>query len=633
MKDISRRQYITTLLVSFAAIAVLSVCTISAFYKKAVKDTRALGVSALEQQKEQMDAYMSRAMDAVEVTAITVEYMMRQNRSGEEILDFLTDESKYYREDVDDNFTGIYGWINGEYLDGIGWTPEEGYVAQEREWYTAAVQAKGKPAIVQPYLDAQTGDVMISVSQLLYDKKSVISLDVSLSNLQENTEEIQLNGQGYGFICDKTGQVITHSDKKEVGQNYEKNTMKPVYEKVKGQPEKSFQIRLNDRKCTVFSTCIMKEWYVVMVVNNEGLYRSIRRLQLYDVALSLLVYLVVVIFCTMSMRRTEHTLDQLDASNSELQEINDTMLQVLAKTIDAKDKYTKGHSVRVAKYSRELARRMGKSLDEQEEIYKIGLLHDMGKIRIPDTIINKPGKLDEQEFSMIKLHTVTGYHILKGIKKLKKLAEGAKYHHERYDGKGYPSGLKGENITEYARIIAVADSYDAMASNRSYRNALPQEVVRSEIEKGKGTQFDPQVADIMLQMIDEDTAYQMKQTDELKKRILVVDDEQMNIRMVQRICREEPMYEIYTAQSGQEAIELLQHQRMDLVLLDLEMPQMDGFETLTQIRTFTEIPVAFITATKDYEVIEKARQMAVEDYITKPFLPAVFLETLHGIIS
>ena len=132
--------------------------------------------------------------------------------------------------------------------------------------------------------------------------------------------------------------------------------------------------------------------------------------------------------------------------------------QAFAKTIDAKDKYTKGHSVRVARYSRELVKRMGGTIREQDEIYQIALLHDMGKIRIPDNIINKPGRLTDEEFSMIKLHCVNGYHILKNINAFPELAVGAKYHHERYDGTGYPSGLKGENIPRCARIIAVADS-------------------------------------------------------------------------------------------------------------------------------------------------------------------------------
>ncbi|MBU5478818.1 response regulator [Eubacterium sp. MSJ-13] len=633
MKNLSKKQYITTLIVCFLAITILSFCTIQAFYKKAVSDTLSVGESALKQQMEQMDSYLSRGMDAVELTAITVEYMLRENYSSDDILNFLTEESKYYKRDVDKSFTGIYGLFDGEYLDGIGWQPGKGYVPQDREWYKAAVAAEGEPTFVQPYLDAQTNTVMVSISQLLEDKESVISLDIDLGTLQEETEAIKLNGHGYGFVCDKTGLVVTHSDDKSIGKDYSKGEMSPIYNKVVSGGDQIFTYKMKSGKVTVFSAPIMDEWYAVMVINNDKLYQKVSRLIIYDVSLSIVLYIVIVIFCTMSRRITMRTLNELDETNNELIEINDSVMQALAKTIDAKDKYTKGHSVRVANYSRELAARMGKSKKEQDEIYQVALLHDMGKIRIPDAIINKPGKLTEQEFSMIKLHPVTGYHILKGIRRFKDLGIGAKYHHEHYDGTGYPSGLKGENIPEIARIIAVADSYDAMASNRSYRNALPQEVVRGEIEKGKGTQFDPAIADVMLQMIDEDKNYDMKQTDELKRRILVVDDQKMNLMLVKGICKDEPMYEIFTLTSGQEAIDFIKDNEVDLLLLDIEMPEMDGFETLSKIREFSDIKVAFITATRDYDTIEKARGLGVEDYITKPFLPAVFLETIHGIID
>lgn len=185
----------------------------------------------------------------------------------------------------------------------------------------------------------------------------------------------------------------------------------------------------------------------------------------------------------------------------------------LADAIDAKDTYTNGHSGRVAKYSKEIARRYGYSEKAQGDIYMMGLLHDVGKIGVPDAVINKPAKLTDEEFAMIKNHPAMGSRILKNIKEMPALATGARWHHEKYGGGGYPDGLSGNDIPEEARIIAVADAYDAMSSRRSYRDVLPQEVVRDEIEKGKGTQFDPKFADIMLSMIDEDTEYTLKEDD------------------------------------------------------------------------------------------------------------------------
>ena len=202
---------------------------------------------------------------------------------------------------------------------------------------------------------------------------------------------------------------------------------------------------------------------------------------------------------------------EVEKKTTQIENLSIHVVQALANAIDAKDTYTNGHSGRVAKYSKEIAKRFGYSPEKLRTIYMMGLLHDVGKIGVPDAVINKPAKLTDDEFDIIKNHPVLGARILKEIKELPELVTGARWHHERYDGKGYPDGLAGEDIPEEARIIAVADAYDAMTSNRSYRRSLPQEVVRKEIEGGRGTQFDPVFADIMLGMIDEDTDYQMRE--------------------------------------------------------------------------------------------------------------------------
>lgn len=194
-----------------------------------------------------------------------------------------------------------------------------------------------------------------------------------------------------------------------------------------------------------------------------------------------------------------------------VERLSNQIMETLAGTIDAKDKYTKGHSSRVAEYALNIAKRMNKSEKEQQEIYYLGLLHDIGKIGIPDGIINKTSRLTDEEYKLIKTHPIIGAEILENISEMPELVRGARWHHERYDGRGYPDGLKGDEIPEAARIIGVADAYDAMTSKRSYRDMLPQSIVRAEIEKGKGNQFDPKAADKMLEMIDEDVEYQMKE--------------------------------------------------------------------------------------------------------------------------
>ncbi len=199
------------------------------------------------------------------------------------------------------------------------------------------------------------------------------------------------------------------------------------------------------------------------------------------------------------------------AQQKKVEKMTVQIVMALSGAVDAKDTYTNGHSARVAEYSRRMAALAGFSKQEQDDIYLIGLLHDVGKIGIPDAIINKPSRLNDEEYAIIKNHPVLGENILKKIEEFPRLVLGAKYHHERYDGKGYPEGLSGDDIPVEARIIAVADAYDAMSSKRAYRGVIPQEQVRAEVEKGKGTQFDPVFADIMLAMIDADTDYDMRE--------------------------------------------------------------------------------------------------------------------------
>ncbi len=171
--------------------------------------------------------------------------------------------------------------------------------------------------------------------------------------------------------------------------------------------------------------------------------------------------------------------------------------------IDAKDPYTNGHSKRVAIYTRLIAKEMGFEGEDLDRIYYIALLHDCGKIGVPDSILRKPGKLTDEEFEIIKSHTVRGGEILSHFKSLENVTEGARYHHERFDGRGYPEGLKGHEIPLIARMICVADSYDAMNTNRVYRNRLSQERIISEIESNKSRQFDPEIADVMLRLLRE----------------------------------------------------------------------------------------------------------------------------------
>ena len=344
-------------------------------------------------------------------------------------------------------------------------------------------------------------------------------------------------------------------------------------------------------------------------------------------------FLCVVFFIVLFVRKSIKYQRMEYESRERLDQLNTNIIRALSYTIDPKDRYTSGHSQRVADYSLAIAKRMGKSEADQKIIYYAGLLHDVGKIRVSEEVINKAGKLTEEEFNQIRIHPVSGYHILKDIHEDIRIAYGAKYHHERYDGKGYPNALEGENIPEIARIIGVADAYDAMASNRSYRDALPQEIVRSEIEKGKGKQFDARIADIMLQMIDEDTNYDMCQSDKNSKNILVIDDEIMNIKMVEFILKDVLDFHVTGVETKEETFSVLETKEIHLILLDLKMPDIDGFELYQMIREKYSIPVVLMTADKSIETIQRINELGIDDYLTKPLHAFVVKETIHGIVN
>ena len=633
MKSTIVKQFLTTIIMVFFLLVFMVIYIFSSFYHSSAANINELGASNMKSEAAMIENYLNKSMDVLWVTADTVNYMMEQGASSDEILQYLTAEAEHEAEQIDENFTGVYGYIKGEYLDGIGWIPPEDYIPTEREWYIAAEKAGGKATIVPPYLDAQTNTVMFSVSQLLSDGKSVVSLDIALNEVQIIAEHMTMNDMGYGFIVDSSGLVIAHFNESEKGKLYPENEeQKQMLSQIYANKQGNFEMTINGERCTVFSNQVMNDWYVVMVVSNTKLFHDLRMQMFIGILVSVLVFVIIVVFCAISAKRINKYQHKEHESKEKLDRMNTNIIRALAYTIDAKDRYTSGHSQRVADYSLAIAKRMGKSEEEQKAIYYAGLLHDVGKIRVSEDIINKPGKLTEEEFNQIRVHPVSGYHILKDIHEDVRIAYGAKYHHERYNGKGYPNGLEGENIPEIARIIGVADAYDAMASNRSYRNALPQAVVRSEIEKGRGQQFDTKIADIMLQMIDEDKDYSMCQSERSRKNILVVDDEMMNIKMVEHILKDVPDFHVIGVETKEETFDALETQKVHLILLDLKMPDIDGFELYQMIREKYSVPVVLMTADKSIETIQKISELGIDDYLTKPLHAFVVRETVHGIV-
>ena len=244
----------------------------------------------------------------------------------------------------------------------------------------------------------------------------------------------------------------------------------------------------------------------------ERTYSLVKEKAFYDhpwfVIYMLAVLILAVSWFTWYVVRTQvqRTLDiqkrELALARQQIQMGNETIFAI-AKAVDAKDERTSQHSQRVSQYSTMIAHRLGLSEQDCESVRKTALMHDIGKIGIPDSILNKPARLTDDEYAVMKSHTLRGAEILKDFTLIDHVVEGALHHHERYDGRGYPNGMKGEEIPLFARIIGVADAFDAMTANRVYRKQMDFSYVLEEMRKGRGTQFDPQIVEILLELINE----------------------------------------------------------------------------------------------------------------------------------
>ena len=362
----------------------------------------------------------------------------------------------------------------------------------------------------------EQSDIKFSIPYITSDEETYYPDEDGRFILPYDARNITIYGYALTYMMHdpQIQYCLTNEDEQPVTVN--KSGMKPVrYTNLKGG-DYSFTLSLIDS-----STHDVRQSISVKIVKERAFYE---KWWFGILCLMLLVVLMGYLLHVYMLRKTKAIKQRAE----EQQRLFKQTATALVNAIDAKDRYTHGHSSRVAYYSKKIAQCAGKSAEDCDYIYYSALLHDVGKIGVPEEIINMDRKLTEEEYERIKEHPIKGVQILRSIVDFPNLSVGAHYHHERYDGKGYPDHLKGTDIPEIARIIAVADAYDAMTSTRSYRETIPQQKVREELIKGSGTQFDPEFAKIMLHLIDLDSEYEMKEREEVKelggKDALVIDE-------------------------------------------------------------------------------------------------------------
>lgn len=535
--------YLLTLFLTLAALIAIVCYSFGSFYAIARKDAVTIGERVVSEESEKLNNFLLRGLDVLQVTGLTIDYMMKEKLSSEEIEQYLLHESEAYAAHIDEDFTGIYGVFGGDYIDGIGWVPEEDYVPQERPWYLEAVQGKGNPVVVSPYLDAQTGSIMISVSQLLSDGESVISLDIVMDEMQKMAEGMNLSGNGYGFIIDDTGLIVAHSDEKMKGRNVltnvENEEMRDLAERIFDASGSTIQAEIDGESCQVFSKVVQDSWYVVIVINNEQLFRRVQNNLYRNLLISLFVFALLVYFCTTNyLNRTKalHYAQQLREYQLTLEErvreqtlkikeqtqrmlrMQEDVIEGMATLIESRDGNTGRHVISTKKYVDLIVQYMFEHHIHPEEVdeeYIVRItnaapLHDVGKIMISDTVLNKPGRFTPEEFEIMKGHSRFGSQIVEDIlgdnadERLVQISSDvAHFHHEKWDGSGYPKGLKGEEIPLCARIMAVADVFDALVSRRVYKEAMASEQAFEVLEEEAGSHFDPQIVEVFLKLRQE----------------------------------------------------------------------------------------------------------------------------------
>lgn len=537
MKNKFNIEYVVTLTATLFALSLIVYFTFGSFYSIAKEDAVTMGENAVAQEAEQVNNFLIKGLDVMQVTGLVLDYMMEQNKSCEEMEQFLLEESAKYEKNIGANFTGIYGVFDGVYLDGSGWVPEEDYVPEERPWYTTALDGGGKPVIVSPYLDAKTNTIMISVCELLSDGKSVVSLDIVMEEVQDMARTINLSGVGYGLVFDDDGLVVAHSDESQKGKNYLTEEFfgkeeEELVHKVYASNNKAFEMEIDGEMNMVFSQSVQNDWHVVMIVNETDLFKKVKNNLYRNILLSLLIFALMAYFCTSSAKNRHKALllvDELkeyqtdlegkveektrenEAQNLKMMAMQQNVIDGMATLIESRDGNTGQHVRNVKNYVIMMVEYMKSHGIHPEEIddtfvknvSSAAVLHDIGKIKISDTVLNKPGQFTPEEFEIMKTHSLIGGEIVADIlgeetdRELLQISKDiTTYHHEKWDGSGYPSGLAGEEIPLSARIMAVADVFDALVSKRVYKDKFPLETAYDILRKEKGAHFDPEIVDV-----------------------------------------------------------------------------------------------------------------------------------------
>lgn len=353
MKLKEKNIFIITIVFTLVVLGIMVGYNFTSFHTSSIDNMEVIGKNSLTAKINELDSYVSQSSNALRVVSDNLNFMLSQNDSIEQIEQYLKFETDKFQTDIDENFTGVYGYIDGKYVDGSDWVPDADYVPTERDWYVNAVQANGDLVTIEPYVDAETGSVIVSVCRLLSDGKSVISLDVKLDRVQEINETIKLNGMGYGFIVSNDGMVIAHSrDVTEIGKNYiSGEDISPDIKSLLAQAQESdyFYTKLSGEKDYVFTGEVTDIWKVVLVIPSSEFLKSVHAMLVRNSIIMIIVYAVIIFFSVVSYRKMVQSIEELDEKQRQVDDVNksyerskDVINKIAYKNIltDLKNRYS-----------------------------------------------------------------------------------------------------------------------------------------------------------------------------------------------------------------------------------------------------------------------------------------------------
>ncbi|MBP0972589.1 MAG: cache domain-containing protein, partial [Oscillospiraceae bacterium] len=329
------------LAITFLLMVLMVTYTSALFYQIAVTNIYEVGEDKLSGISATIDNYLGTTKSVLWVTADSVDFMVKSDTPNSEILDFLMVETVNHKSQFDENYTGLYGYISGEYLDGLGWEPPEDYDPTQRDWYKIATTSDKGIVIVPPYVDAQTGSMVISVCKKLSDSKNVVAIDVITTRVQEIISQTDIKGQGYGFILDQDGTVIAHPDISLNGTNIRDMAGgAELMDKLTAHKGKRFESSLNGEKSTVFTDTLMDQWYLVIAVGNDELFKDVYEQLAINIAANTIVFLLLALFYAYAYRKEQKSQRVAEAlrTSERQKEYEAEILKLEKSTADASNK-------------------------------------------------------------------------------------------------------------------------------------------------------------------------------------------------------------------------------------------------------------------------------------------------------